>query len=75
MAKKACDISIKARPGDVILYSDRAMLILAVEPKAEFASDGKLLSGGFHAQQITFEAMTERLRKGHQLIERRNENE
>ena len=62
--------TIKAKLGDIILYSDHAMCIVALEPRAEFAKDGRLLSGGYHARQITFEEMTQRLRKGHQLIER-----
>lgn len=64
--------TIKAKLGDIILYSDHAMCIVALEPHATFAEGGKLLSGGYHARQITFEEMTRRLRKGHQLIERRN---
>jgi len=70
--------AIKAKPGDVILYSDCVMCIVALEPSAEFANDGKakgkLLNGGYYARQITFVEMAQRLKKGHQLIERRNGN-
>jgi len=54
------------------------MCIVALEPSAEFANDGKakgkLLNGGYYARQITFVEMAQRLKKGHQLIERRNGN-